>query len=199
MPAGRRKRTGGHPITRHPSGPMSTAVPLPISEIKIDVAGMLAMRTWMARSGPSNCARASSKSSADRNLRRARGVPGCLVIAAPQPAPKPLTADGPGFSVVAVDQEIGKCGAGNCVKQVITRRHVDEHIGQSLGRRLVVFGLSVGFCGSFGSGTLRQRIGLNVSLMDAGVCLQSLRATLIGSMSACFHQAFSSPARCTAR
>jgi hypothetical protein len=34
---------------------------------------------------------------------------------------------------------------------------------------LVVFGRSVGFCGSFGSGILRRRLGLNPSLIDAGV------------------------------
>ena len=41
MPAGRRKRTGGHAIMRHPSGPMSTARHCSISEIEIDVARML--------------------------------------------------------------------------------------------------------------------------------------------------------------
>src|SRR5262245_33097619 len=40
---------------------------------------------------------------------------------------------------------------------------------RSLGRRLAVFGPSVRFCGSIGTGTLRRRLGLNPSLIDAGV------------------------------
>jgi hypothetical protein len=41
MPAGRRKRTGGNPITRHPLGSDVDGAPALISEIEIDVAGML--------------------------------------------------------------------------------------------------------------------------------------------------------------
>ena len=41
MPAARRKRTGGEPMTRHPSGPISDGAPALIGEIEIDVAGML--------------------------------------------------------------------------------------------------------------------------------------------------------------
>src|SRR5262249_37695228 len=98
----------------------------------------------------------------------ARGASGRLVIAAPQPAPKPFAADGPGFSV-AVDQVIGKCGAGGGVKQPLAERHVHEHIERSLARRLAVHGRSVGFCRSIGTGTLRRGLGLNPSLVDAGV------------------------------
>ena len=36
---------------------------------------------------------------------------------------------------------------------------------RSLGRRLTVFDLGVGFCRSIGTGTLRRRLGLNPSLV----------------------------------
>ena len=62
------------------------------------------------------------------NLRRAGGAPGRQVIAVPQPASKPLAADRPGFSV-AVNDDIGKCGADGGVKQLVTLRDVAEHIG----------------------------------------------------------------------
>src|SRR5262249_44701625 len=48
-------------------------------------------------------------------------------------------------------------------------RKIAEHIGGSLGRRLAVDHRIVGFCGSIGSGTLSPRLGLNPSLIDAGV------------------------------
>src|SRR5262249_18389509 len=48
-------------------------------------------------------------------------------------------------------------------------RHVHEHIERSLARRLAVHGRSVGFCRSIGTGTLRRGLGLNPSLVDAGV------------------------------
>jgi hypothetical protein len=40
IPAGRRKRTGGDPITRQPSGPMSTRTPVLVGEIEVDVSGV---------------------------------------------------------------------------------------------------------------------------------------------------------------
>ena len=43
-------------------------------------------------------------------------LPGCLIMAAPQPAAYPLAADGPGFPI-ALDSEIGEGGAGGVVKQ----------------------------------------------------------------------------------
>src|SRR5262249_24612408 len=131
------------------------------------------------------------------NLRCARGLSGRLVIAAPEPPSKPFAADGPGFSA-AVHDDIGKCGAGGGLKQVITPHHVVEHVEWSLGRSLAVLCLCVRFCQSIGTGTLRHWLGFNSS-SSMRVCFQSLRATLMGSMPACFHQVFSSPARCTAR
>ena len=155
-----------------------------------------AMRMWTARSGPSNCARASSRSSVDPDLRRARGTPGRLVIAAPQPGPKPLAADGPGFSVT-IDHDIGKCHAGGGVKQLLTQRHLGEHVG-AVRPALTVRGMAPDFdapsaaapCAG-GSGSIRPS--------SMRVCFQSFRATLIGSMPACFHHDSSLPARCTAR
>jgi hypothetical protein len=41
MPAARRKRTGGEPMMRHPSGSDLDGAPVFIREIEIDVAGML--------------------------------------------------------------------------------------------------------------------------------------------------------------
>jgi hypothetical protein len=51
-----------------------------------------------------------------------------LVIAATQPAPKALAADGPGFPVT-IHQKIGKGGAGGGVKQLLTHRNLGEHVG----------------------------------------------------------------------
>jgi hypothetical protein len=65
---------------------------------------------------------------------------------------------------VAVERDIGKCGAGGGVKQVITRRDVDEHIGCARP----AFGCS-GPERRIGSGTFRRRLGLNPSLIDAGM------------------------------
>lgn len=49
-----------------------------------------------------------------------------LVAAATQPAAKALAADGLGFPVT-IDQEIGKGGAGDGVKQLATRRRLRQH------------------------------------------------------------------------
>src|SRR5262249_56468191 len=97
-----------------------------------------------------------------------QGVSRGFVIAATQPAAKLLAANGPGFSVT-VDRDICKCGASGGVKQLLTWRHIDEHIGGWLGRRLAVDHRIVGFCGSIGSGTLRPRLRLHPSPHDAGV------------------------------
>src|SRR5262249_38907645 len=56
----------------------------------------------------------------------ARGVPGRLVIAPPQPGSKPLAVDRPGFAV-AVDLEISVCGAGGGMEQLVTGSQGGEH------------------------------------------------------------------------
>src|SRR5262249_3169390 len=63
---------------------------------------------------------------ADR--RRARGGPGQLVIASPQPKSKPLAADRPGFPV-AVDHEISECRTSGGVEQLAARIDRGEHRG----------------------------------------------------------------------
>src|SRR5262249_61088443 len=65
---------------------------------------------------------------------------------------------GPGFSV-AVHDDIGKCGARGRVKQLLTERHLGEHIGRSLLRRRVA---------SLSLSVLRRGLGPNPSLIDAG-------------------------------
>src|SRR5262249_7862218 len=58
----------------------------------------------------------------------ARGLPGRLVITAPQPGPKPLAPNRPGFSV-AIDHNIGKCRVGGSVKRVTAHPNFCEHVG----------------------------------------------------------------------
>jgi hypothetical protein len=41
MPAGRRKRTGGDSITRHPPGADLDGAPARVGEIEVNVTGML--------------------------------------------------------------------------------------------------------------------------------------------------------------
>src|SRR5262245_66236704 len=53
-------------------------------------------------------------------------------MAAPQPGPEPFAADGPGFPV-AVDQEIDKCGARVCMKELGRNCIGDEHISRYRG------------------------------------------------------------------
>src|SRR5262249_47461515 len=96
-----------------------------------------------------------------------QGVSRGFVIAATQPAAKLLAANGPGFSVT-VDRDICKCGAGVGVKQLLTWRHIDEHIGGSLGRRLAVDHRIVGFCGSIGSRTPSPRLWPHPSPLPSG-------------------------------
>jgi hypothetical protein len=47
----------------------------------------------------------------------------------PQPGSKSIAADGPGLSVTA-DGDVGKCGAGGGVKQVLRSDDVDEHVAR---------------------------------------------------------------------
>ena len=119
MPAGRRKRTGGHRYHPPSVGSDFDGTPMVVGEIEIECPACSATRTWTERSGASNCARASSKSSSDEIACGAKSAAGGLVIAAPQPAAKALAADGPGFPVT-IDQEIGKGGAAGGVKQLAT-------------------------------------------------------------------------------
>ena len=69
----------------------------------------------MARSGASNCARASRRSSADPIAAALGGGPGRLVITAPQPGSETFAANGPSFSVT-VSYEIGECDPAGSVK-----------------------------------------------------------------------------------
>ena len=69
---------------------------------------------------------------ADR--RRAQGLPGLLVITAPQPAAQAFAADRPGFPV-ALDPQIGKGGAGGGMKELDGRRDLEEHVGKHGVRR----------------------------------------------------------------
>ena len=122
----------------------------------------------------------------------ARGVAGGFVVPTPQPGPKAGAANGPGFSV-PIDHEIGKCRAVGRVEQLCADRQVDEHGG---GR----------YAGAL-RGSIRSRcriqprrfrccrLGRGAPLVRGGSVLQSLRATLIGSMPTCFHHARSSPTR----
>src|SRR6516164_850205 len=130
---------------------------------------------------------------ADR--RGARGGPGRLVIASPQPKSKPFAADRPGFPV-AVDQEISECRTSGGVEQLGARFDRGEHRGPLSDRRLAVHGGTGGYGGPVCSG--RSALGSGaVRPSSMRVCFQSLRAALIGSMPASFHQAASLPTRCT--
>jgi hypothetical protein len=58
----------------------------------------------------------------------AQGASRRLVIAATQPVPKALAADGPGFPMT-IDHEVRIRDAGGGVKQLITRPSLGEHVG----------------------------------------------------------------------
>src|SRR5262249_51601411 len=129
--------------------------------------------------------------------RRARGGPGRLVIALPQPKSKPLAADRPGFPVV-VDQEISECRTSGGVEQLAARFDRGEYRGpRQTGVWLSttvpsdMAARSAAAGSALGSGAVRPS--------STRVCFQSLRAALIGSMPASFHQAASLPTRCTNR
>jgi len=62
-----------------------------------------------------------------RDRRPARCGPVRLVVAAPQPGPESLAADGPSFSVAVLD-EIGECDAAGSVENLFTERHLLEHV-----------------------------------------------------------------------
>ena len=64
-----------------------------------------------------------------RDRRPARCGPVRLVVAAPQPGPESLAADGPSFSV-AVCYEIGERDPAGSVKYIFAQRHPLEHIGR---------------------------------------------------------------------
>ena len=59
--------------------------------------------------------------------RRARRIPGALVVLLAQPGLKSLAAQRPGFPV-AVDDEIGKAGTVGCVKEPRGRCNIEEDV-----------------------------------------------------------------------
>src|SRR5262249_10502094 len=59
--------------------------------------------------------------------RRARRIPGALVVLLAQPGLKALAAQRPGFPV-AVDDEIGKAGAVACVKEPGSRGDTEKDV-----------------------------------------------------------------------
>ena len=144
----------------------------------------------MARRGASNCARASSKSSAELIAPSARGGTGGFVVLPPQPGTQADTANGPGLPV-SVDHEIGKRGAIGGVKQLRAGRQIGQHISRRLPHDL---------------GTRVTRIECRINSGGARVLgrgevsfrrefRHSLRAILIASMPTCFHHARSSRTR----
>ena len=69
------------------------------------------------------------------NRRRIEGCPSRLVMAAPQPSPKPIAADRPGLTS-AIDGDVSKGGARGGVEQLAAQpAHgaIDEH-GAMLSR-----------------------------------------------------------------
>ena len=109
--------------------------PVLIGEIEVDVSGMLGGADVDCPFRAVELRPRFEQVERRPDLRCARGLPGRLVIATAQPGPKPFAADRPGFSV-ALDDDIGKCGADSGVKQLLTPRDVDEHIArQALGCR----------------------------------------------------------------
>ena len=57
---------------------------------------------------------------------RARGGPGGLVVAAPQPVSEMFAANGPSFSM-AVRYEVGEYHPAGSVKQLLTGHYLIEH------------------------------------------------------------------------
>jgi hypothetical protein len=188
MPAGRRKRTGGDAITRHPSPPISTARQVSSAKVKINLTGMLGDAD-MHRSlrAIKLCPRLKQIEHRPDRL-GAQRCAGLLIVAPPQSGPEPFAANGPGLPVT-VDQEIGKCGAGGGVKQLASDREVDEHTEGALRPKAVHGSIRIA-AGAVWS-------GIRPSLRR--VRFQSCRATLRGSTLVAFHHSRSSAARWTAR
>src|SRR6516164_2971548 len=103
--------------------------PVFIGKIEIESAGMLSdANTDRALGGIKLCARLKQvECRPDR--RRARGSPGRLVVAAPQPSPETLAANGPSFSM-ALCYEIRECDPTGSMKQRLAERRIPKHIGR---------------------------------------------------------------------
>src|SRR6516165_5207743 len=66
--------------------------------------------------------------------RRARRIPGALVVLLAQPALKALAAQRPGFPV-SIDEKVGKAGAVACVKEPGGRCDIEEDVRAAHGAR----------------------------------------------------------------
>src|SRR5262249_21411465 len=171
--------------------------PMLIGEIEIDVSGMLGDADVDRVLGSIKLRPRFQQIECGTDFRRARGLPGRLVIATPQPCPKPLAADRPRFSV-AVDHDVGKGGAGGGVKQIITRPNVGEHVGGRQAGARVSTPSASGF-------ELRSAVAA-CAVGSGAICPSSMRVSFhslwaiwSGSMPVVCHQARSSRARWTAR
>jgi len=116
---------------------------------------------------------------------------GSLIVLTPQPGSKASAANGPGFPV-PVDHEICECRAADGVEELWFDIQIGEHIERRYAGTLVA--------APSNRNVVADPVGpvtgsLRVARSLRRVFLHSLRATLIGSMPACFHQARSSPTR----
>jgi len=114
---------------------------------------------------------------------------GSLVVLTPQPGSKATAANGPGFPV-PVDHEICECHAADGVEELWFDIQIGEHIERRYACALVLSDPET-VTNPVGSAARSRRVARSLRR----VFLQSWRATLIGSMPACFHQARSSPTR----
>jgi hypothetical protein len=99
-----------------------------IGKIKIEQAGMLGDAGTDCPLGSIKLCARFEQIEPRPDGRRARCGSGRVVVAAPQPGSETFAANGPSFSV-AVRYDIGECDPGGSVKQLLTERHLLEHIG----------------------------------------------------------------------
>ena len=116
---------------------------------------------------------------------------GYLIVTALQPGPKAGAADGPGFPV-PIDHDICEGSAAGRMEQFRSGCQICERNGCAHAGALVsALSTLNAVANPFGPVTGSRRVVRSFRR----VFLQSWRATLIGSMPACFHHARSSPTR----
>jgi len=100
-----------------------------VGKIKIEPVGMLGDAGTDRPLGSIKLGARFEKIERRPDHRGARSGPGRVVVAAPQPGSETFAANGPSFSVAA-GYLINKCDPAGSVKQLLTERHIVEHIGR---------------------------------------------------------------------
>ena len=189
MPAALRNLTGGQVMT--PIGSNLDSAPMVVGKIQIDATVMLRDADVDRPPGPVKLSPGLKQIEGRADRSSARGCACGFVIFPPQPGPKTATANRPGLSV-PIDHEIHKRGTVGCGKRVGAEREIGEHIGRRYAGALLTAP------SDFNAASIPFGLVLRLGRSDPSlrrVFLHSLRATLTGSMPACFHHARSSLTR----